>query len=439
MDVFFPRSKWERTRTGGKTALKLGARAVRYWSEKTFSDKQRQPSLKEAFDQESGAILFQGLSLLKGTALKIAQMLSLELDLFPPGMRQELAKACDQVPPMNRALVRKVVQASLGQPPEWLFAHFDPIAFAAASLGQVHRAIARSGEPLAVKIQYPGIQATLRSDIQMVKALLLPFTEYRFLEPALAEIEARLMEETDYLAEARHLAFFKQHLKIDGVKVPTLCTALSTDKVISQSFLSGKPFNAWLADNPSQTDRDLVAQRLYAIFTEGLYGLHCIHADPNPGNFLVGEDLTVGLLDFGCVKRLDPEFVQLYRQLPRVALLGGPLEMGSLIKGFHLLGDDPGPEVVSAVGELFAEMGQWFARLYREAYFDFGAHPEFIQEGKRIGHKTLQIRNYLTTVNTHFIYLHRTRYGLMRLFETMRARVRMWNPHEWEGEAADGT
>jgi predicted unusual protein kinase regulating ubiquinone biosynthesis (AarF/ABC1/UbiB family) len=157
MADFFPVGKWKRTLEGGKTALKLGGRTVQYLSRKPFIGSDRRQSSKEAFDRQSGEILFQGLSALKGTALKIAQMLSLEMDIFPPAVRQELGKSCYQVPPMNRALVRKIVTSNLGRPPEALFCSFEPTAFAAASLGQVHRAVAKNGRTLAVKIQYPGV------------------------------------------------------------------------------------------------------------------------------------------------------------------------------------------------------------------------------------------------------------------------------------------
>ena len=143
-------------------------------SRKPFLSKTGRRDLKAEYNRKSGEILFQGLSLLKGTALKIAQMLSMELDIFPPEVRRELAKSCHQVPPMNRALVRKIVTSSLGKPPEEVFASFDANAFAAASLGQVHLATARTGEPLAIKIQYPGIRATISNDVQMIKTLLFP-------------------------------------------------------------------------------------------------------------------------------------------------------------------------------------------------------------------------------------------------------------------------
>lgn len=431
---FLPTSKLGRTYASGKTALKLGAHTVGYWSRKPFLSAESQKALKEVYDRQSGEILFQGLSLLKGTALKIAQMLSMELDIFPPAVRRELSKACHQVPPMNRALVRKIITANLGKPPEALFAFFEPTAFAAASLGQVHRATARDGSPLAVKIQYPGISATIRNDVQMIKALLFPLPDYHLLKPVLSEIEARLMEEIDYEQEARHLVYFNEHLELEHVAVPVFYPETSCQNVLSQGRLEGEPLNDWLSGGPSREERDAVAQQLHTIYLNGLYGLNCIHADPNPGNFLIGPDLTIGLVDFGCIKCFDARFVDLYKQLPRMALKGTAGEVGDLIRAFGLLGSHPEKQASDRITRMFMEIGKWFAQLYEDEYFDFGAHPDFVERGKQISYQSMALRKHMRDVNTNFVYLHRTRYGLIRLFETMKARVRMWNPYEWEGE-----
>jgi predicted unusual protein kinase regulating ubiquinone biosynthesis (AarF/ABC1/UbiB family) len=335
---------------------------------------------------------------------------------------------------MNRALVRKIITSNLGKPPEVLFASFEPTAFAAASLGQVHRAVAKDGAPLAVKIQYPGISATIRNDVQMIKALLFPLPEYQLLKPVLKEIEERLMEEIDYEQEAQHLVYFKNQLKLDHVAVPVFYPETSCQNVLSQGRLEGVPLNDWLTTDPSQEERDAVARRLHTIYLHGLYELNCIHADPNPGNFLIGPDLTIGLVDFGCIKCFDPHFVNLYKQLPRIAQKGTADEVGHLIRSFGLLGSHPDKRASEMITGIFMAIGNWFAQLYEEEYFDFGVHPDFIERGKQISYQSMALRKHMKDVNTNFVYLHRTRYGLIRLFEMMKARVRMWNLYEWEGE-----
>ena len=131
-------------------------------------------------------------------------------------------KSYNQVPPINRALVRKIIQNNFHKAPEEVFAEFDPTAFAAASLGQVHRATAKDGSPLAIKVQYPNMKATIRNDIQIVKTALRPMRDYDLFLPALEEIEERLLEETDYLQEAKNTQFFKDKLQLENVIVPNI-------------------------------------------------------------------------------------------------------------------------------------------------------------------------------------------------------------------------
>ena len=432
MNDEYPRKKWERTISAGKTALKIGGKAIKYHSQKSFLTKKERQSAKHELDKESAKILFKGLSLLKGTALKSAQMLSLELDVFPPSVSQELEKSYNQVPPINRALVRKIMTNSLGKAPEEVFQSFDSKAFAAASLGQVHRAVAKTGEHLAIKIQYPGIKDTIQNDIQMVKAVLKPLPEYAIILPILEEIELRLFEETDYIKEAENTLFFKQHMKLENVSIPDFFAQTSADNILSLTFMAGLPLNEWLKQSHPQEARDAVAQILHQIFLYGFYEINCIHADPNPGNFIIGPDLHIGLLDFGCVKHFDPEFIDLYRQIPKTALTGSKADHMALLKAFQIGGPNVEQEVLKQMTDLTYETGKWFSKLYREEYFDFGANKEFVQEGKQMMQKVFELRKHFQKMDTNFLYLHRTRYGLVRLFEMMNARVKIQNPYEWE-------
>ncbi len=161
MTETIPRSKWKRGLSGGKTAAAMGRKTLKYLARKPFLREGKREEEKSALNRENAVLLFEGLSLLKGTALKIAQLLSMEMEIFPPEITRELQKSYHKVPPLNRALVRKTVQNALGAPPESIFDAFESTAFAAASLGQVHRAVTQKGERLAVKIQYPGIRETI--------------------------------------------------------------------------------------------------------------------------------------------------------------------------------------------------------------------------------------------------------------------------------------
>ena len=169
-----PTTKLGRAMVGGKTAAKTGGALLGYYAKRPFLSSQRRRIERTKAQENSARSLFSGLTLLKGTALKVAQQLSLETDMLPEAVCRELSRAYHQVPPINKALVRKVVQKELGAAPEALFKSFDLEAFAAASLGQVHRATAEDGRRLAIKIQYPGIADTIENDMALVRQMLRP-------------------------------------------------------------------------------------------------------------------------------------------------------------------------------------------------------------------------------------------------------------------------
>ena len=238
-----PTGKWKRTLTGGKTVAQVGGRVLAYYAKRPFLSGDDQHKAREAVSRESAQALFKGLSLLKGTALKMAQQLSLEMDLLPEAACRELAKAYHQVPPINRALVRKVVQDGLGGTLESHFESFDLRAHAAASLGQVHRAVGLDGRSLAVKIQYPGIAKTIDSDVALLRQMLRPMVQGDHLRPTLDEVAARLREEVDYEQEAQNCTYFAKVLNVDGVRIPAVVTERTAPTVLTTTFMPGRPLD----------------------------------------------------------------------------------------------------------------------------------------------------------------------------------------------------
>ena len=251
-----PLGKWNRTLASGKTAAIIGGKTLRFLARKPFLNGDAQEKARKTLDDETAAVLFQGLSLLKGTALKLAQSLSMEMDMFPEAVCHELEKSYNQVPPLNTALVRKIIKTEFGASPEEVFASFEPKAFAAASLGQVHRAVSREGRQLAVKIQYPNIDQTITSDIQMVKGVIKTLPDGRILTPMVNEVEERLREETNYNREAQHIMFFANYLPKDAIQIPHVYSALSSKRVLTMEYLEGPDMHAWLKMEPPQEERD---------------------------------------------------------------------------------------------------------------------------------------------------------------------------------------
>lgn len=426
-----PTGKIERALAGGGTAARVGGKMLLHYAKRPFMGAAARRRDWDRAAGDSARVLFQGLSLLKGTALKMAQQLSLEMDLLPEAACRELAKAYHEVPPINRALVRQVVRDALGRPPESVFDHLELTAFAAASLGQVHRARDREGTELAVKIQYPGIARTIDSDLALLRQVLRPVIKGDQLQPMLAELSARLHEEVDYFQEADNLEWFARRMRIQGVRIPRPRPEYSAGTVLTTTLMPGQPLDKWLEGRPDPRAVDRVAQTLQQIFITGLYDLNVVHADPNPGNFIIADDLTVGLVDFGCIKRLDPVFVEHYRRMARAGFQGNYQEHYKQMAAMGFLPDHLAPAVLEEIRSVADTFGRWFGRLAAAERFDFGANPDFIAQGKAAMARFHHLRRHLN-INPDFLFLDRTRYGLLRLFEQMRARVCFRNNYEWE-------
>lgn len=157
--------------------------------------------------------------------------------------------------------------------------------------------------------------------------------------------------------------------------------------------------------------------------------MHCIHADPNPGNFIVRDDGKIGLVDFGCVKHFDAEFVDLYGKLSTSAMHGNSDEYMSLFEDLGLANQALDPDIKDRIVRMWHESSRWFATLYQDELFDFKANPDFITSGKRMMRQGFNLMRHMNG-NTNFIFLNRTRYGLLRLFEMMGARVSFRNQYE---------
>jgi predicted unusual protein kinase regulating ubiquinone biosynthesis (AarF/ABC1/UbiB family) len=360
--------------------------------------------------------LFSALCALRGTALKAAQLAAGEIEWVPEAYRQELAKAASRVPPMNRALAYQIVKRELG-PPERVFRRFDPVPFAAASLGQVHAATAHDGRELAVKIQYPGMADGIEADIQMFRTLLAP-TKYRHLfSDCWDEVRRQVGAELDYQLEAKNLTCFRQRCSVKGIVLPEVFPTLSTASVLSTSRLAGLHLDAWLATRPTKRERDRYGQMMVDFFRDSLRR-GVIHADPHPGNYLFDQG-QLGVIDFGCVKRLPPGFVADLQRLKEADVRDlACVELLHRRLGIYYRQKRDR----AGFAPLFREWLDWLREPYRHACFDFSAHPDYFARGAHIGRA---LHRYIDHYDGAFIYYGRAEHGLMRLLERMGACVRL--------------
>lgn len=421
-----PEGRLARAGIAGKTAVKMGARQLSYTAKRPFLSKTKQGTARDAIEDKNAEDLFKALTQLRGTALKVAQMLSMEVELLPERYRKELAKSFHQVPPLNRVLVRKAITEAFGKPPEQLFATFDSTAFAAASLGQVHRATLHDDTQVAVKIQYPGIHVAMDSDMQLMRQLLksLPRKNKHIALQSLDEIHERLREEVDYQQEADNTRWFKENLKeakVTGIHVPQVFADWNSARIITTEFINAQHLDAWLASNPSQELRDQTAQRLYDLLIYSTRELRCLHADPNPGNYLFHADGTISLIDFGCVRHLSATFSDTLPQLIHAYIDDDP---DALFAGYQALGMHYSGESDAIYQDVLRPFGQWLSLPMQEAVFDFGKHQDYTHQGKEVIQKLVKLTQ-LDSLASEFVFFDRTLYGLLKVFERMQAKVRI--------------
>ncbi|HEY8517366.1 MAG TPA: AarF/ABC1/UbiB kinase family protein [Candidatus Binatia bacterium] len=266
---------------------------------------------------------------LKGTFLKLMQMLSMRNDLLPPEVLQVLSVVQSEVPPMPYPMIREQIVKELGRPPEELFASFDEAAFAAASLGQVHRGRLHDGHDVVVKVQYPGVDATVEQDLKNVKALLQTFTliardvlrQKVDVDDVYRELEERLGEELDYENEARNTQLFAERFADDDeIVIPEVFPEFTSRRVLTMSFVEGYKLADILAPGVDQELKDWVALKYFDTLWRQIFELGILHTDPHPGNYLVTYHPKLAILDFGSI-RIFPESVRAqYLRLARALL-----------------------------------------------------------------------------------------------------------------------
>jgi tRNA A-37 threonylcarbamoyl transferase component Bud32 len=301
----------------GKLGFKLAGSYLGYQAQNLFLGEGERPQRQARFQRQVFRRVREELGNLKGPAMKLGQLASMGSGVLRPEALEELANLQMRAPGMHASLARAQFKSALGKYPEELFREFDPEPFAAASLGQVHRGITQSGDKVAVKIQYPAIRSAIENDFKLFRSLTLPGRVTGHVPAALlAEFERGFLEETDYLQEAQNIEFFRKELKgLTYLSIPRVYHKLSGDRVLTMSFMEGGPLRNFLKEKPSAVIRNLVGERLVEMYHTQLHWLKALHADPHPGNYLFRSDGRIGLVDFGCVKRLRIEMTEIMNSI----------------------------------------------------------------------------------------------------------------------------
>ena len=381
----------------------------------------------EALQERNANEVFRTFSELKGGPLKLAQMLSIDQSLLPAAYAKQFAQAQYSAPPLSYPLVVRTVRRELGRDPKEIFDSFESNASHAASIGQVHKAT-KDGHVFAVKVQYPGVAESLRSDLGIVKPIALRILGLREHDVAayFKEVETRLLEETDYekeLQSAKRLSAACHSLP--NVKFPEYHPQFSTRRILTMDWLDGEAFDVF-ADGPAPQDlRNRIGQALWDFYAHQIHNIRVFHADPHPGNFLIsGENLCV--LDFGCTKTIDEEFYAKQFAFLDPSLETNPSRLAAAMESMAiLLPTDTAAERTRLIA-LCKKSLELLARPFRSGSFDFG-DPAFMSAIYELGEEnrkndTLRgIRGQRGSADT--IYLNRTFFGLYSLLTRLRARI----------------
>ncbi|PJB69435.1 MAG: ABC transporter ATP-binding protein [Alphaproteobacteria bacterium CG_4_9_14_3_um_filter_47_13] len=261
--------------------------------------------------EEHAQQLLGALGDLKGPLMKVGQILATIPEALPPEYAQAMQELQSNAPPMGWPFVRRRMKTELGVHWEEKFASFEKEAAAAASLGQVHKAVTLEGQDVACKLQYPDMSSAINADLNQLKIIFSIYGQYDksiSTKHILDELSARLYEELDYEREAKHCKLYKWMLRDErNVHVPDIIDTLSTDRLLTGTWLEGKQIMDF-ADAPME-QRNNLALNMFRAWYVPLYYYGLIHGDPHPGNYTVCEDDSINLLDFGCVRIFPPEFV----------------------------------------------------------------------------------------------------------------------------------
>jgi predicted unusual protein kinase regulating ubiquinone biosynthesis (AarF/ABC1/UbiB family) len=409
-----PTSKIERAARFLKTGLKVGANYAKHYGQKALFQNPDRAELERA----NATDIFDGFSQLRGSALKVAQMLSLDTINFSQSFTTVMQKAQYSVPPMSAPLAVQAFKNSIGKSPEAVFSKFNPNAHKAASMGQVHLA-EKDGKRLAVKIQYPGVADSVKSDLNMVKGIAprIMNTPLSELQPYFEEIEARLLDEADYKLELKNSLAFKNECKdLKGILFPEYFPELSSDRVITMEWMDGLHLKEFLETQPSDEIRHKAAKAIWDFYEFQIHVLRKVNADPHPGNFLFRPDGTVVVLDFGCTKVLSDQLYNDYFTLAEPYLFDDKSRARETLFRLQILRPTDGEQKIAYLTGLFAKLITEISRPYHQGMFDF--NDELYYEN--FGNIALEISRLRELRGSkEFLFLNRTYYGLFTMFKEL--------------------
>ena len=419
-----PTGKVERASKLVSTGVKIGGNYVKYYAKKLVNGETGRDEL----NSDNAEDIYNTLSNLKGSALKVAQMLSMDRGMLPKEYVDKFSLSQYSVPPLSGPLVTNTFLKTLGKSPLQIFDKFEMNASNAASIGQVHKA-EKNGKKLAVKIQYPGVANSVSSDLKLVKPFAIRLVGLKEVEmdKYFDEIEGKLLEETDYELEVRRsIELSEQCAHIPDLQFPKYYPEMSSNRIITMDWLEGQHMKEFLKTNPSQEIRDRIGQALWDFYHYQVHFLKKVHADPHPGNFLFQPNGTVSIFDFGCVKEIPQDFYENYFALIDRSIYEDEKRTREIYTALEMIHVADTEKDIVFFSDLFKTMIDLLTLPFTVDEFDFGndqyfndiyAYTDYLSNLKEIK------ESKLARGSRHSLYINRTYFGLYSILNELKAKI----------------
>ncbi len=419
-----PTSKIQRASKLIQTGAKVGVNYVTYYKDKMVTKDEA--AAKQKLNESNATDIYDSLKNLKGSALKVAQMLSMEKSFLPQAYVEKFSLSQFSVPPLSPPLVLKTFQNYFGKSPSQLYDEFNSVSVNAASIGQVHRA-KKNGKDLAVKIQYPGVANSISSDLALVKPIAMSMFNIKGKDSDkyFKEVENKLLEETNYLLEveqSEEIAAACGH--IPNLIIPKYYKELSTERIITMDWMTGIHLSEFTSSNTDQEKANKLGQALWNFYMFQIHHLRKVQADPHPGNFLVSDNIELIALDFGCMKEVPEEFYIPYFDLVQPEILNNSQAFEERMFALEILRKDDSEKEKIFFKEMFHELLSLFTKPFQQEQFNFSDSEFFAQiaaMGERYSKSTELRKVNGNRGSKHFIYINRTFFGLYNLMFDLKA------------------
>jgi predicted unusual protein kinase regulating ubiquinone biosynthesis (AarF/ABC1/UbiB family) len=421
---YIPTSKIQRATKLVQTGAKVGVNYLKYYGEKMVNSELNRDKLNE----NNAENIYDGLKSLKGSALKVAQMLSMDKSFLPQAYVEKFSLSQFSVPPLSAPLVLKTFKTNFGKSPYEIFDEFNATSVNAASIGQVHQA-EKNGKKLAVKIQYPGVANSISSDLSLVKPIAIRMfnLQGKDSDKYFKEVEDKLIEETNYLLELNQSQeVVKACKKIENLVFPEYYPEYSSERIITMDWMTGVHLSEFTAINTNIEIANTLGQALWDFYMYQIHILRKVHADPHPGNFLVNEQNKLIAIDFGCMKVIPNDFYIPYFELIDKKVLNNPKLFKEKLFELEILRSDDSNAEVDYFTTMFFDLMYLFTLPFQEETFDF-SDPKFFGDIAKLGERFAKDTN-IRKMNgnrgsKHFIYMNRTFFGLYNLMFDLKSTI----------------